>query len=64
MTGDLPRLAYTREEAAAVCGVSKDTIIRAHNSGALKAKRTGKKGGNYLYTPAALQAWIDGLPAA
>lgn len=62
------RLAYTRKEAAEMCGVSIDTIARAKNSGALKAKRLtedeAQKGGKELYTPAALQAWLDGLADA
>lgn len=64
----VPRLAFTRREAAEMCGVSEDTIRRAKNSGALKAKRLTKdetkKGGKELYTPAALQAWLDGLADA
>jgi len=64
----VPRLAYTRKEAAEMCGVSEDTIRRAKNAGTLRAKRLTKdetqKGGKELYTPAALQAWIDGLPDA
>lgn len=63
-----PRLAFTRREAAEMCGVSEDTIRRAKNSGALKAKRLTKdetkKGGKELYTLAALQAWLDGLADA
>ena len=63
-----PRLAYTRKEAAEMCSVSEDTIRRAKNACALKAKRLTKdetqKGGKELYTPAALQSWIDGLADA
>jgi DNA-binding transcriptional MerR regulator len=62
------RLAYTRKEAAEMCGVSEDTIRRAKNAGLLKAKRLTKdetqKGGKELYTPAALQSWLDGLADA
>lgn len=62
------RLAFTRKEAAEMCGVSEDTIRRAKNTGALKAKRLTKdetkKGGKELYTLAALQAWLDGLADA
>lgn len=64
----LRRLAYTRKEAAEMCGVSPDTIARAKQSGALKAKRLTddetRKGGKELYTEAALQAWLDGLADA
>lgn len=67
-TTTLPRLAYTRKEAAEMCGVSEDTIRRAKNTGALKAKRLTndekKKGGKELYTSAALSAWLDGLADA
>lgn len=62
------RLAYTRKEAAELCGVSEATISKAKNAGALKAKRlkedATKKGGKELYTYAALMAWIDGLADA
>jgi len=65
MTADaLPRLSFTRAEAAQVCGVSEDTISRAVKSGALRAKQSGKNGGKHLYTPAALQAWLDSLDDA
>jgi hypothetical protein len=52
------RLAYTRKEAAEMCGVSADTISRAKNTGALKAKRLTRDetrpGDKELYTEAAL----------
>lgn len=64
----LPRLAYTRKEAAEMCGISEDTIRRAKNNGALKAKRLKKdatqKGGKELYTVDALRQWLEGLPDA
>lgn len=58
------------EEAARVAGVKRDTIRRALNTGALKAKRTGwdseKKvpTGKYLIARPALQDWFDGLADA
>lgn len=63
------RLAYTREEAAHLCGVSLDTIKRAIGSGRLRAKRSavnekGDPAGRYLITPQAIQDWIDGLEDA
>lgn len=63
------RLAYTSREAAEMCGVSEDTIRRAKNSGALKAKRVKRDadkpgGGRDLYRPEDLRAWIDGLADA
>ena len=64
----IPRICLTRREAAEACGVSEDTIRRAKNTGALKAKRLTsdptRLGGKELYSPAALQAWFDGLPDA
>lgn len=67
-TTSLPRLAFTRKEAAEMCGVSEDTIRRAKNAGLLRAKRLTKdetkKGGKELYTSAALQSWLDGLADA
>lgn len=63
-----PRLAYTRKEAAEMCGVSESTIQRAKARGDLKAVRLkqdeSQKGGKELYTVSALQAWLDSLPAA
>lgn len=68
MTDRPVRLAYTRREAAEMCGVSEDTIRRSKNSGALKAKRLTKdetqKGGKELYTLAALEAWLESLADA
>lgn len=64
------KLAYTREEAAVACGVSVRTIVRAINTGALKAKRSGghdEEGngkGKYLILAADLQAWLEELSAA
>lgn len=53
---------FTREEAAEFLRVSKDSIKRAINSGALRAKRTGPNGGGpYLISRAALDAWFEGL---
>lgn len=57
----------TREEAAREANVSLDTIRRAINKGALRAKRTGwdddKKvaTGKYLIDRDALREWFDGL---
>lgn len=64
-----PRLALTREEAAASCGVSLNTVKRAIAAGHLRAKRSGvnDKGdpaGKYLITPEALREWLDGLADA
>lgn len=56
-----PRLFLTRKEAAEACGVSEDTIRRAKESGRLRAKKTGAKGGKELYSIAALEAWFEGL---
>lgn len=64
------QLFFGREEAARRAGVSFDTIRRAINSGALKAKRSGwdehKKvpTGKYLISEADLRAWFAGLPDA
>lgn len=62
---EIPRLSYTRDEAAEAMGVSKDTITRAVNAGDLRAKRTGENGGGkYLISAAALVAWFDKLQDA
>jgi excisionase family DNA binding protein len=49
--------------AAKVTCLGRDTIKRAIRSGQLRAKRSGQ-GGKYLISPAALQAWFDGLEDA
>ena len=59
------KIAFTKAEAAAACGVSPKTIERAVKSRALLGKRTGENGGGpYLFTRAELEAWIDGLEDA
>jgi hypothetical protein len=64
----LPRLAFTRKEAAEMCGVSTHTISKAKNAGALKAKRLkddeSSAGGKELYRLEDLRAWLDGLADA
>lgn len=61
----LPRLGYSREEAAQICGVSLDTIRRAINKGTLRAKRTGANGGGkYLITEQAIRDWLETLDDA
>lgn len=68
MSADLPRVAFTRREAAEMCGVSEDTLRRAIGTGALKAKRLTKdealKGGKQLFTLAALTSWLESLADA
>lgn len=68
-TSTLPRISVSRREAAQMLGVSEDTIRRAKDSGALKAKKTSKDGdgngrGKELYSVKALQDWFDGLADA
>lgn len=63
MTG--PRISYTLRQASDLTGVSEDTLRAAVSEGALRAKRTGaNSGGRYLFTPAALEAWVAGLDDA
>ena len=58
-------IAYTREGATEVVPVSIDTITRAINSGALRAKRTGANGGGkYLISRDALLSWFEQLEDA
>jgi excisionase family DNA binding protein len=49
------------DDAAAMVGVSARTLDRAIKAGALKAKRTGKRGGLRLISVAALREWFDQL---
>lgn len=61
-------LAYTLEQAARVCGLSKDSLYRAVRSGDLPAKRTtpGAAGqppsGKILILRNELEAWLERLP--
>lgn len=56
------RISYNLRQAAAETGVSPDTLKAAVAEGTLRAKRTGKGGGGlYLFTHAALEAWLEGL---
>lgn len=58
-------LFLTRDQAAQSANVSIDTIKRAVNSGALRAKRTGDNGGGkYLISVEALTEWFEGLKDA
>lgn len=53
--------AVSRDEAAAMYGVSLNTIRRAIHSGALKARMVGPK---YRIDVEDLAAWFDALPEA
>jgi excisionase family DNA binding protein len=55
------RMAYDRKEAAALYGVSYDTICRAIAAGHLKAKKVGNR---YRISAAALRDWFEGLDDA
>lgn len=51
---------FTRAEAGEEMRVSEETIKRAINKGALRAKRTGDNGGGkYLIHRADLKKWFD-----
>jgi excisionase family DNA binding protein len=57
-----PRLAYSVEEAAEMCGLAPKTIRLAVRSGELRAKRLSERPdgrGVIRITPAALQAWLE-----
>lgn len=66
----MSRLAYSRQQAAEECGLSIDTIKKAINTGALRAKRTsthpetGEPTGKYVILHDDLTAWLEGLVAA
>lgn len=63
------RLAYTTATAAEATSRSRQTILRAIHSGALRAKRENAdsekgRGGNFLILHADLVAWLEGLTDA
>lgn len=59
------RVSLRVEEAAAEVGVSHHVLREAIRLGELPAKRTGKNGGGVLLiSPAALEAWFEGLADA
>lgn len=58
---DLKRIAYDRQEAADLYGVGFDTIKKAVDAGALRAKKNGNR---YLILAADLAAWFEALPDA
>jgi len=70
------QISYDLGQAAKLCGVSRDTLLRAIAKGDLRAKRStkreednlsGKKGdpaGKHLVTRDALVAWFDSLEDA
>lgn len=65
MSTTLPKMFFTREEAAQMCGLGTDTIRRAISAGKLRAKRTGKDGGGkYLISADALRDWFEQLEDA
>ncbi|WP_414690691.1 helix-turn-helix domain-containing protein [Nocardioides sp.] len=63
-------LAYTVDDAARVCGVSREMILRAIRAGNLPAKRTHHSGpdepprGKHLIMRSDLEAWLSSLPDA
>lgn len=62
---EIPRLFFTREEAAQAIGLGVDTVSKAINAGTLRAKRSGRDGGGkYLISQQALHEWFDQLEDA
>lgn len=68
----MSQLAYDLHQAAALCGVSRDLIVKAINAGDLKAKAAGmRKTGKQKGTPskrvildADLRHWLEELKDA
>lgn len=58
------KLFYSTAEAAAACGVSERTLLRAKKAGRLRAKKTAARGGKDLFAVADLHAWFEGLSDA
>jgi excisionase family DNA binding protein len=54
------RLAVSIVDAARAAGVGRSTIYENINSGALKARKAGRR---TLILRADLQAWLDSFPA-
>lgn len=65
---DPSALAYTLDQAAALCGLSKDSLYRAVKSGELRAKRTTRSehgappAGRILVLRKDLEAFLEALP--
>jgi excisionase family DNA binding protein len=55
------RIGYSREEAAKKAGVSFSAIKAAINTGALRAKKAGRR---YLVSDEQLREWFENLPDA
>lgn len=54
--GTLPRVAYTLDEIAAMCGVSKRVVEGQIEIGALKTKRIGRA---LFVTARELERWLN-----
>lgn len=61
MSADLRPLAYSLRAAAPLVGLSHEELRKAVHAGDLDAKKRGRR---YLITHAALERFIEGLPAA
>ena len=56
-----PPMFLTLKQAAAVTGVSADTLAKNIHAGHLKAKKTATTGGKTLVRVSDLEEWFDGL---
>ena len=54
-------LFLTLKQAAAVTGVSADTLAKNIHAGDLRAKKTAATGGKTLVRISDLEEWFDGL---
>jgi excisionase family DNA binding protein len=54
-------LFLTLKQAAAVTGVSADTLSKAIHAGRLRAKKTASTGGKTLVRLSDLDEWFEGL---
>lgn len=58
-------ISLTLKQAAELTGLSRDTLNRAINSGALRAKKSERKTGHKrLVSPRDLRDWFEGLEDA
>ena len=64
VAGPAGEVTHTPAEAAGVLQVDRSTVYRAIKAGALAARRIGRGRGQLRIPDSALQAYLNGIPAA